>query len=314
MGKKIEMENIRVDWAPVLESQVAELEENFPGRGVRDIFQGIIEDLNENRIKSRLILSGKDPAGYAYYRHSRSMSDRILGNAGFVDEKYSTPERCRTLIGWLAEEGRSQDKIIMLNDVFNGAAAGREVLEEMGFGRLEREMMEISLREFREGAAQLPEGYTLTGIEGMNVDDYLSAEISAYKGSEDELLFSTKEGEMEETARSIFEGSYGNLVTGVSRIAKHNGNIAGACLVVSGQGSDAPGYPLIIDVFVSSGHRGKGLAKALLQEVLTRAKVAGYMNMYLWVNVKSNARHVYENIGFRSSDLEHEVIYYLGFK
>lgn len=315
MTKNTEIENVKVDWAPVLESQISDYEEKFPDRGIRETFQGIIDDLNANRIKSRLILSGKEPAGYAYYLLPGTMSDRILGNLGFVDKKYSTDGRCENLMKWLLQEGKSQGRMIMLNEVFNGGPSAGKLLDELGFQRMEREMMEISLREVSETPVQVPDGYEISDLSSLNIGEYLEAQSSAYKGSEDELLFSTRDEEKKETAKSIFEGNYGEIIGGVSRVARFKGKLVGSCLVTAGkERAPSEGYPLIIDVFVASEHRGQGIAKALLQDVIIRAKVAGYMNLYLWVNLRSNAKKLYESMGFRDSDFPREIIYHYGFR
>lgn len=311
MTKKAEFENIKVDWAPILEPQISQLEEGFPWLAVRETFQNIIDGLNANSIKSRLILAGSEPAGYAYYLNSTSMSDRILGNAGFVDEKFANEERCMNLIQWLKDEGDSQGKIVMLNEIFKGGSASQTALDKLGFGKIERQMMEIYLRDVSETPVQVPEGYEITGLSNLNTEDYQAAQISAYQGSDDELLFSTKEEERSSTARDIFEGAYGEIMSGVSRIAMHQNSIAGVCIVTAGkEGAPEIGYPLIIDVFVGKEHRGRGIAKALMHEVLTRAKVSGLMKLYLWVNSNGNALKLYQSMGFKSSEAPHEIIYH----
>ncbi|HKJ96615.1 MAG TPA: hypothetical protein VJ944_02595, partial [Thermoplasmataceae archaeon] len=219
----MELDNVKINWAPILESQISSLEEKFPGRGIRETFNKIIEDLNENRIKSRLIMSNKEPAGYAYYVMPESMTDRILGNVGFVDGKFASGERAENLLGWLLNESKSMGRFAMINDIFNGTEESSRVLEKMGFGRMERSMMEIPLKEVPESDPVVPERYRVESLNNMNIEEYLSAQISAYQGSEDELLFSTKKEEQVALARSIFEGNYGRVVTEVSRIARYDG-------------------------------------------------------------------------------------------
>ncbi len=307
----MDIENVKVDWSPVLESQISSLENKFPGRGIRENFAKIIEDLNENRIKSRLILSNRDPAGYAYYIVPEGMSDRILGNVGFVDQKYATGDRTENLMNWLTAEAKSANRFPMINDVFNGSEQSHEVLARLGFTRMERAMMEISLRQVSEKEPIIPPGYRIEGLANMNIEEYSAAEVSAYQGSEDEILFSSRKEEQAALTRSIFEGNYGPVVTEVSRIARFNGQLVGGCIVTSGKsGPGTPGYPLIIDVFVAREHRGKGIAKSLLLETMRRAKVANLDRLYLWVNLGNEAINVYKSVGFSESSYPREIIYY----
>lgn len=307
----MDIENVKVDWAPVLESQIASLEEKFPGRGIRVTFDSIIGDLNGNRIKSRLILSNKEPAGYAYYILPEGMTDRILGNAGFVEKDYATVSRAENLMGWLVDEAKSLGRFVMINDLFNGNEDTASVIDSMGFLKMERSMMEISLREVSEADPDIPPGYSIEGLNRLNTDEYLSVQISSYEGTEDEILFSTKKEEQVALSRSIFEGNYGRVITEVSRIARFNEKLAGACIVTAGKSeSPIPGYPLIIDVFVGKEHRGRGIAKGLLLETLRRAKVANLNKLYLWVNAKNRAKDLYETVGFRDSSYPKEIIYY----
>lgn len=307
----MDIENVKIDWAPVLESQISSLEERFPGRSIRENFTGIINDLKENRIKSRLILSGKEPAGYAYYILPDGMTDRILGNVGFVDRKFATGERTENLLGWLKTEAGSLGRLVMINDIFNGSQESQEQLVKLGFTRMERFMMEVTLRNASEEDPSLPEGYEIEGLGGMNIAEYAESQVSAFQDSEDRILFSTKKEEQAALTRSIFEESYGPVITEISRVARTSGKIVGACIVVSGKsGPGTIGYPLIIDVFVSKDHRGKKIAKALLLDMIRRAKISGLNQLYLWVNVKNKAVGLYRSVGFTECDFPREVIHY----
>lgn len=307
----MDFENVKIDWAPVLESQISFLENEFPGSGIRGNFDRIIEDLRENRIRSRLILSNKEAAGYAYHILPEEMTDRILGNVGFVDQKYATAERTENLLGWIMAEAKAAGKFVMINDIFNGGKESQDILNKLGFSRMERAMMEVTLRGASEEDPKVPEGYNIQGLNNLKVEDYSEAQASAFQGSEDQVLFSTKKEEQSALTRSIFEGAYGPVVAEVSRVMLHDGKIVGGCIVVSGSsGQSSPGYPLIIDVFVSKEHRGKGIAKALLQDTVRRAKVADLRQLYLWVNIKNDAMKVYKSVGFTESSYPSEIIYH----
>lgn len=307
----MEIDNVKINWAPVLESQILHLEGSFPNRGVRDTFNSIIEDLNENRIKSRLILSGKKPAGYVYYLVNEQMTDRILGNIGFVEGSMATGDRARNLLEWLIAEGRESGRFVMINDIFNGNDETSGVLSEMGFNRLDRQMMELDLRDVPNDRPPLSGEYEIEGLNRINIDEYQAVEEGAYSGSDDEILFPTVTEEKKSMARAMFEGSYGKVLTDVSRTVVRDGKLVGACVVTVGpSGEVSRGYPLVLDIFVSREHRGKGVAKALLLEAGRRASAAGYSKLYLWVNLNNEALKLYSSIGFKPSDYPQEVIFF----
>lgn len=306
----MEIDNVKVNWAPILESQIIHLEEKLPGSSVRATFQKVIEDLDENRIKSRLILAGKKPAGYAYYIMAEGMSDRVLGNVGFVEPEYATKDRADNLLKWLISEGDSMGRVVMINDIFNGNTDTADALRDNGFEKLERMRMEILLRDYVHREVSV-DGYSVTGIEGVNVDDYADAEAEAYSGTPDYIMFPSDREDEREFIRGLFSGSQGKVMPQVSRIARKGDKIVGAGLVVdSGEGSPATGYPLLIDMFVSRDHRRKGVARMLLSTVLLRSNAANMDRLYLWVNSSNPARKLYESLGFRESSFPHEIIYY----
>lgn len=308
----MDMDNIKINWAPVLESQIASIESRFPDRHIREMFQEIIDDLNENRVKSRLIVSGNKPAGYAYYRIPEKMSDRVLGNVGFVDADSASSERAENLLQWLITEATSLGRFVMINDIFNGNSQTSAVMDKLGFNRVEREMMYLPLGNMPASGSTLPEGYTLETMDKLNIQEYITEERKAYSGSSDEILFPSSDEEQEEFTRGMFEGSYGRVLPEISRIAMKDGRLVGSCVVSLGpNGEVTGGYPLILDIFTSAEHRGKGIAKVLILEAARRSSAAGYGNLYLWVNMKNEARKVYESIGFRSSGYEKEIFFYL---
>jgi ribosomal protein S18 acetylase RimI-like enzyme len=56
-------------------------------------------------------------------------------------------------------------------------------------------------------------------------------------------------------------------------------------------------------MYIRPAYRGKGIGKALLQQLLQKAKELGYHSVYLDVAVSSNAaRHLYRSVGFVECD------------
>ncbi len=82
-------------------------------------------------------------------------------------------------------------------------------------------------------------------------------------------------------------------------VAELEGEIVGCCGVtnICGDGD-------INNVMVAEGHQGKGMAQALLQELLRQGTAMGVENFTLEVRVSNApAIHVYEKLGFVSEGI-----------
>lgn len=307
----MDIENIKMDWAPILEGYISSLEDLYPDVPVRESFQQIIESLNMNEIKSRVILSGIDVAGYAYIIESREKTDRIYGSAGFIDEKFCNEERAGNLVDWLTKEAEKAGKYIMINEVFNGGSTARKVLENKGFNNVMRERMELDLASFTQEEKPFPDYLEVSGINSLNIVEFSRAEYSAYQDSADIILFpSASEDERVAMTQAIFKGRYGNVIPEASFILRKSGEISGAVITTDGSTEGSPGTPVIADIFVSVNLRGRGIGRNLLTRALLVLKKLGFTNVQLSVNSEGVAKKLYESAGFSVSDYGKEVIFY----
>jgi N-acetylglutamate synthase-like GNAT family acetyltransferase len=60
--------------------------------------------------------------------------------------------------------------------------------------------------------------------------------------------------------------------------------------------SDKATFAYLCDVFISEGHRGKGLSKALVAAILAHPDLQGLRR---WMLVTVDAQHLYEQFGFK---------------
>ena len=74
----MEMKNVKLDWAPILEGQIKSLESLYPDIPVRKSFEGLIQELNANRLKSRVILSGINVSAYAFVAPSTDYGENLM--------------------------------------------------------------------------------------------------------------------------------------------------------------------------------------------------------------------------------------------
>ena len=84
-----------------------------------------------------------------------------------------------------------------------------------------------------------------------------------------------------------------------SHIALHDGEIAGACIVVDREGSAPEGGPWVIEIFRDPESTVRGIGRSLMTAVLTDAKKSGLPSVSLVVS-HSNTRafQLYESLGF----------------
>lgn len=307
------MNNVKINWAPILEEYIEHLEEKYPNIPVRSSFSLIIDDLNNNRIKSRVILKGAEVAAYAYIIESSEQTDRAFVSIGFIDRKYANDERLRNLIDWAQEEVKKKGKFIMMNEIFNGGEAAEVVLNELDFRKLVRDRMDLSLKDIVTEKVEVPSDLLVSGLEGVNVKEYADAEYDAYLGSEDEILFSSTNGlERAKMVESILAGRYGRVISEASKVLRQNGNIVAAILVTDGRThNQMTSDPMVVDIFVNNKLRKRGIGRYLLYTAIDAMKQKGYGNLHLWVSTGNNARYLYKKVGFVKSDYPEEIFYYL---
>jgi ribosomal protein S18 acetylase RimI-like enzyme len=116
--------------------------------------------------------------------------------------------------------------------------------------------------------------------------------LDAYRGTVDADGSETI-GMARREVNGYLAGESGPPRLDVSRVVEQDGHLAAAVLV-----SDYEELPLIAYVMTSSGHKRRGLATALMCEVLSALADAGEPEAHLWVTSANPAVRIYERLGF----------------
>lgn len=306
----MEMKNVKLDWAPILEGQIKHLESLYPDIPVRNSFDGLIHELNENKIKSRVILNGINVAAYAFIAPSGDYSDRLYGSVGFTDPSFATPDRVSNLVTWLEDMAKSQKKYLMIDRIYNAEDVGTSHLQEHGFTKFKRDRMILDLGDYKlHEIKQIGQEQTVS-LTKIRPEVYSEAEFQAYRGSVDQILFN-----MESTAerltfiKKMIDGRYGTVLNDASFVLVDGNNIMGASMCTDYKTADDSKISLLADIFVTKEYRGRGYAGKLLSMSLNGLKKLGYEECHLWVSEGNPATKLYEKEGFKISGTS-EIFYF----
>lgn len=304
----MKLDNYRLNWDVILKKEIDFLSKKYPDIDIKGSYTSIINLLNENKIKSRIILNKNEFIGYAYVMDSSDKSDRLYADIGFISGKKINEERLNELFDWLTGIANESRKKLMLNQIFNGNGLSDKYLEKHGFKKIVRKRMVIDLNDYTY--RKLVEAYDISGIEGLNMELYSDTEYEAFKYSSDKYLFSNKREDRIQTVKNLFNGEYGEIIPEVSFIIKNKERISGG-IVSSRLGFDRS---FIVSIFVKRVYRKKGMGKYLLFTALNRLKALSFHYVYLWVNAENFAKDFYSHYGFIYDNYPDEIIYYLPYK
>ncbi|WP_337860482.1 GNAT family N-acetyltransferase [Ferroplasma sp.] len=301
----MKLDNYRLNWDLILKKEIEFLSKKYPDIDIKGSYTSIINLLNENKIRSRIIMHKNQFIGYAYIMDSQDKSDRLYADAGFVSPKKITDERVNELFTWLIGIAKESRKKLMLNQIFNGNEISDKYLVKCGFKTIVRKRMAIDLNDY--SYKKMDNINEVSGIEDLNLDLYADAEYEAFKYTSDKYLFSNKREDRIKTVKNLFNGDYGEIINECSFVLKNKGKISGA-VVSSKLGFDRA---FIVSIFVKRVYRKKGMGKFLLFTALNRLKALSYHYVFLWVNSENFAQDFYSHYGFKYDNYPDEIIYYL---
>jgi GNAT superfamily N-acetyltransferase len=306
----MDMKNVKLDWAPILEGQIKHLESLYPEIPVRKSFENLIHELNENKIKSRVILSGINVAAYAFIAPSGDYGDRLYGSLGFTNPSFATQDRLANLIMWLEDTARIQKKYLMVDRIYNADELGGSYLESNGFTKFKRDRMILDIGDYKLHEISQVGSERAVPITKINPEIYSEVEFQAYKGTVDQILFNVENSaERLIFVKKMFDGRYGVVLSEASFALVERDKIAGATLCTDYKTSDGSRISLLADIFVSKEYRGKGYAGKLLHMSLNGLKKLGYEECHLWVSEGNPAVKLYEREGFKVSGTS-EIFYF----
>lgn len=307
----MDMNNVKLDWAPILEGQIKHLEATYPDLPIRKSFQPVIESLNSNQIKSRVILSGINVSGYAFVTPSHLHKDRLHATVGFTDPKFATEDRVDNLMGWLEGHARAQGKYLMLNELYNAEDKSDSFLFSRNYGKLVRDRMVLDLGDLRSYDAPLKGNYESISLNRVDYEKYSDAEFDAFSGTGDIILFnSDNRQERIDVSKGMLTGQFdGGVVESATRVLALEGEIVASTLTTEYMNIDEAKTALLAELFVDRKLRGNGIAKHLLTHTLNSLKLNGYGKCALWVSEGNPARKLYTDFGFSNTKTQ-EIFYY----
>ncbi len=300
--------NYKINWELILKREIDYLSKKFPDLDVKNNYQNIIDLLNNNKIKYKIMLNKNDFIGYAYIMDSVEKSDRLYADIGFISSKKINEVRLKEFFDWIADIAKKSGKKLMLNPVFNGNDLTEKYLENIGFKKIVRKRMVIDLNEYKYNSIEI--NYNISGIKDINEDLYADAEYESFKYTPDKILFSNKREDRLKSVHGLFDGEYGEILNEASLIIKNKGRII-AALISAQLGFDRA---FIVSLFVKREYRKKGIGKYLLLSALNRLKALSFHYVFLWVNNENFAKDFYLKNGFKLDNYPEEIIYYLNYK
>lgn len=306
----MEIKNVKFDWAPILEGQIKHLESLYPDIPVRKSFGGLIQELNANRLKSRVILSGINVSAYAFVAPSNDYGDRVYGSIGFTDPSFATEERLSSLIIWLEDLARLEKKYLMIDRIFNADDLDESYLTTHGFTKFKRDRLSLDLGDYRIHEIRNIGAEQTVPVIKVKPEVYSEAQFKAYEGSVDQILFNSDDSmERLSFVKKMFDGRYGSVLKDASPVFIRDEKVIGASVCTDYKLIKGTRASLLVDIFVRKEYRGKGYAGNLLKMSLNGLKKLGFEECQLWVSEGNPARKIYEKAGFRESGTS-EIFYY----
>lgn len=308
----MDMNNVKLDWAPILEGQIKHLEATYPDLPIRKSFQIVIDSLNSNQMKSRVILSGINVSAYAFVTPSQLHKDRLHATVGFTDPQFANEERANNLLQWLEDHARIQNKYIMLNEIYNAEGKSDDFLFSRKYGKLVRNRLVLDLGDLRNFDAPLKGNFNIVPLNKVNYENYSDVEFSAFSDTDDVILFNSgNRQERVEVTRGLLTGQFdGGVIEPATKILGIDGKIVASTLATEYMNIDETKTALLTELFVDKTFRGRGIAKYLLNHTLNSLKLNGYGKCALWVSEGNPARNLYDEFGFNTTKTR-EIFYYL---
>ena len=306
----MDMKNVKLDWAPILEGQIKHLESLYPDIPVRKSFDGLIQELNANRLKSRVILSGINVSAYAFVAPSPDYGDRVYGSIGFTNPSFATEERLSNLLTWLEEIARLQKRYLMIDRMFNAEELESSYLPSHGFTKFKRDRLSLDLGDYKLREIKTVGQEQAVSVSKVRPEAYSEAQFQAYTGTIDQILFNSSDSkERLGFVRRMMDGKYGSVLKDASHVLIEGNKLIGASVCTDYRKLGNTKSSLLVDIFVAKEFRGKGYASKLLDMSLNGLKKLGFEDCQLWVSEGNPARKLYEKEGFRESGTS-EIFYY----
>lgn len=310
-----EVKNIQLEWGHILMKQMQAFDQISDQNLSKSLYASLIEKLNSNQVPSKVYFKDGVPKCYGYLLPSADSSDRILCSIGFESEDETLIEMGKKILEWFIEVGKSHEKLIILDGVFNGAFF-EETVQQYGFLVANRVKLVCDLETIIENLSEKVEHVhshgLLLNLDEVDIGELCIAEENAYIDSPDKFLLIRNEGK-NVTLQVILQGIYGKPLKAVSSVI-YGSSVEGMIVVTDGTVEIFhTSTPLIVDIFVAPEYKRKGIGSTLMLYAARKLKILGHNQVQLWVNTDSQAYNFYKSIGF-SYEGEDDRLWYLDFR
>lgn len=299
----MEVNNVKLDWSAILENEISYYEKVLDSSNIREMYSGIIAMLDQNNLKSRVIISGNVVVAYAFLIRPNDFSDRMYAHFGFETDIAVNTTRLDTLITWARNEARSSGLLLLFNAPFNGGKCFTDYAKERGIDVIERVEMKGSTKS--SGIrSMLPDHISLISIEMADIEEMDRSLIEAFREEREYILISKNKKDRITKWHELLEGkASGKIITSASPVL-----VSGGRIVAMAISTFKEGIPLISDLFVLPEYQGEGIGKYLLDHIRENLKVA-FEEVSLWVDRNSHAFSFYKKNSFSQTGKD-EVIYF----
>jgi ribosomal protein S18 acetylase RimI-like enzyme len=169
-----------------------------------------------------------------------------------------------------------------------------QTFAQLGFSRIERQLMSAPLHAKPLSASILAESATVEAADYADVAEIIVAAYRDHPGRDLHAEVRTLSG-AESFVRTAADGAYGATRPAYIRIIRRT-RIPVAAIVGC---EAAPGVGFVLQVVVRPEYQGRGLGTQLVRELACRFREAGLDRAALGVTNDNPARRLYERLGFR---------------
>ena len=183
----MEVNNVKLDWSAILENEISYYEKVLDSSNIREMYSGIIAMLDQNNLKSRVIISNNVVVAYAFLIRPNDFSDRIYAHIGFVNDIAANTTRLDTLITWARNEARYSGLLLLFNAPFNGGTCFTGYVNEKGIESVERVEMTGSTR-VSGIISKLPDSIKIISLEKADIEQMDGSLIEAFREEREYIL------------------------------------------------------------------------------------------------------------------------------
>lgn len=303
----MEMHNIKLDWGSILENHIEWLEELYDSDQIRSSYEAIIPLLIENKIPSRVIVTGGKVIAYAFYIKGNE-DERIYSTMGFLSTKIDEG-KISFLVDWLIDESRRENKTIIMNGIFNEPINFMELITKKDFNVINRIRMELELTDNVMSDYVLNDKIEFKNIHNSNLEETCDLIYDSFRGLPERILLPAGDNRSKLLSKSLMDGTYGKIMEKISYLVSENNNTIGGVIFTDGS-TELKKIPLLLFIFVLSDYRGKGLSEEILARAIFELKKSGIKEVQLWVDRNNFAYNIYKKSGFKECENEKTPIYF----